>query len=193
MHLQDNWPIVICTQLCVLLFLFKITCIAYCWCLVTKSCPALCDPMNCSTHGFPVLPYLLVCSDSCPLSWWCHPTISSSVIPFSSYLQSCPASWSCQVNWLFASSGQNFEASVSISPSVNIQSWFPLGLTGLISLQSIGLSRVFSSTTVWKHQFFSAQPSNGSTLISVHDYWKNHSFDYMDLLAKWCLCFLIAI
>jgi len=151
MHLQDNWPIVICTQLYVLLFLFKITCIAYCWCLVTKSCPALCDPMNCSTPGFPVLPYLLVCSDSCPSSWWCHPTISSSVIPFSSYLQSFPASWSFQVNWLFASSGQSFEASVSISPSVNIQSWFPLGLTGLISLQSIGLSRVFSSTTVWKH------------------------------------------
>ena len=82
-----------------------------------------------------------VCSDSCSLSRWCHPIISSSIIPFSSYLQSFPASLSFRVNWLFASSGQSFEA------PVNIQSWFPLGLTYLISLQSTGLSRVFSSTT----------------------------------------------
>jgi len=99
-------------------------------------------------------------SNSCPLSWWCHPTISSSVIPFSSCLQSFLASGSFQMSQLFASGGQSI--GVSASPSVlpmNIQNWFPLGLTGWISLQSKGLSRVFSNTTVQKHQFFSAQLS----------------------------------
>ena len=67
---------------------------------------------------------------------------------------------------------------------MNIQGWFPLGLTGLISLLSKGLSRVFSSTTIWNHQFFGIQPSFWSTLISIHDYWKNHSFDYMDLSSN---------
>ena len=86
-------------------------------------------------------------SDSCQLSWWCHPTISSSVIPFSC-LQSFPALGSFLVSWFFTSGGQNFGASASESvPPVNVQDWFPLGLTGLISLQSKGLSRVFSNTT----------------------------------------------
>ena len=103
---------------------------------------------------------LPACSNSCPLSQWCHPTISSSVIPFFSCLQSFPASGSLPVSQLFASGGQSIRTSVSVSVlPVNIQGWFPLGLTGLISLQSKGLSRVFSSTTVWKHQFFYAQPS----------------------------------
>ena len=90
------------------------------------------------------------CSNSCPLSRWCHPTISSSVIPFSSCLQSFPASGSFPMSWLFASGGQSIGAPASVL-LMNIQDWFPLGLTGLISLQSKGLSRVFSSTTAWKH------------------------------------------
>jgi len=101
-----------------------------------------------------------VCSNSCPLSWWCHPTISSSVIPFFSCPQSFPALGSFPVSQFFASGGQNIEASVSASVfPMNIQGWFPLGLTGLISLLFKELSRVFSSTTVRKHQFFGAQPS----------------------------------
>ena len=98
--------------------------------------------------------------NTCPLSWWCHPTISSSVIPFSSYPQSFPASRSFQVSQFFASGGQSIgvSASASVFP-MNIQDWFPLGWTGWISLQSKGLSRVFSNTIVQKHQFFSAQHS----------------------------------
>ena len=100
------------------------------------------------------------CSNSCPSSRWCHPTISSSVIPFSSCLQSFPASGSFPMSQLFASGGQSIRASASASVfSVNIQDWFPLGLTGLISLQSKGLSSVFSNTAIQKHQFFSTQPS----------------------------------
>ena len=100
------------------------------------------------------------CSSSCPLSQWCHPIISSSVVAFSSCLQFFPASGSFPVSRLFASGGQSIGAlaSASVLP-MNIQGWLPLGLTGLISLLSRGLSRVFSSTKVWKHQFFSAQPS----------------------------------
>ena len=94
-----------------------------------------------------------VYSNSCPLSWWCHPTISSSVIPFSC-LQSFPASGSFQTSQFFTSGGQNIEVSASTSVlPMNIQDWFPLGLTDLISLLSKGLSRVFSNTTVQKHPF----------------------------------------
>ena len=98
------------------------------------------------------------CLNSCPLSRWCHPTISSSVIPFSSRLQSFPASGSLPMSQFFASSGQSIgvSASASVLP-MNNQDWFHLGLTGLISLQSKGLSRVFSNTTIQKHQFFSTQ------------------------------------
>ena len=100
------------------------------------------------------------CSDSCPLSWWCHPTTSSSVVPFSSCLQSFPASGSSPMSQFFISGGQSTgpSASAQVFP-VNIQDWFPLGWTSLISLQSKGLSRVFSYTTVQKHQFFSTQLS----------------------------------
>ena len=100
------------------------------------------------------------CSNSCPLSQWCHPTISSSVIPFSSCPQSFPASGSFPVSQFFLSGGQStgVSALASVLP-VNIQGWFPLGWTGLISLLSKGLSRVFSSTIVQKHQFFGAQLS----------------------------------
>ena len=96
----------------------------------------------------------------CPLSQWCHPTISSFIVPFSSCPQSFPASGSFQMSWLFASGGQSIgvSASTSVLP-MNTQDWSPLGWTGWISLQSKGLSRVFSNTTVQKHQFFCAQLS----------------------------------
>ena len=99
------------------------------------------------------------CSNSCPSNRWCHLTITSSVIP-SSCCQSFPASGSFIMSWLFASGGQSIGASASASVlPVNIQGWFPLAFTGLVSLQSLGLSRVFSNTTVQKNQFFDAQPS----------------------------------
>ena len=100
------------------------------------------------------------CSNSCPLSQWRHPSISSSVIPFTSCLLSFPASGSFPMNWHFASGGHSITPSLSASVlPMNIQDWFPLELTGLISLPSKGLSRVFSNTTVQKHQFIGAQPS----------------------------------
>ena len=118
-----------------------------------------------------------VYSKSCPLSRWWHPTISSSVFRFSHH-QSFPASGSFPVSQFFTSGGQSIGASDSASVlPMNIQDWFPLGWTGWISLQSKGLSRVFSNTTVQKHQFFSAQFLYGPTLTSIHDYWKKHSFD----------------
>ena len=92
------------------------------------------------------------CSNSCPLSWWCHPTILSSVVPFFSCLHSFPASESFLTSQLFAVGGQSIGASASASViQVNSQDWFPLGLSGLISLQSKGLSRVFSNTTVQRN------------------------------------------
>ena len=110
---------------------------------VTQSCPVLCIPMDCSMPGFPVhhqLPEL--CSNSCPPSRWCYPTISSSVIPFSFCLQSFPGSGSFLRSQFFMSGDQSIgvSASTSVLP-MNIQDWFPLGLTGWISLQSKGLSK----------------------------------------------------
>ena len=106
------------------------------------------------------LPTPRVYSNSCPLSWWCHPAISSSLVPFSSCLQFFTASGSFPMSWFFTSGGQNIgvSASTSVLP-INIQGWFPLGLTGWISWPSKGLLRVFSNTIVQKHQFFSAQLS----------------------------------
>ena len=108
-------------------------------------------------------PTLRVHSNSCPLSWWCHPAISSSVIPFSSCPQSLPASGSFPMSQLFTWGGQSIGVSAlaSVLP-INTQNWFPLEWTGWISLQSKGLSRVFSNTTVQKHQFFSTQLSSQS-------------------------------
>ena len=102
-------------------------------------------------------------SNSCPLSWWCHPAISSSVIPFSSFPQSFPASQSFPMNQLFSWGGQSLglSALASVLP-MNTQDWSPLEWTGWISWQSKGLSRVFSNTTVQKHQFFGAQLSSQS-------------------------------
>ena len=119
-----------------------------------------------------------VCSNSCPLSQWCHPTISSSVALFSSYPQSFPGSGSFPMSWFFTSGGQSIGALVSASVlPIDIWGWFPLGLTGLISLQSKGLSGVFSNTTVHKHQFLALSFLYGLTLTCIRDYWKNHGFD----------------
>ena len=124
------------------------------------------------------LPTPRVYSNSCPWSWWCHPTISSSIIPFS-HLLSVPASGSFQLSQFLASDGQSIGASASLSVlPVNIQDWSPLRWTGWISLQSKGLSRVFSNTTVQKHQFFSA-PAFFIVQLShpCMTTGKNHSFD----------------
>ena len=123
------------------------------------------------------LPTPRVYSNSCPLSRWCHPTISS-VVPFSSCRQSFPASGSSQMSQFLASGGQSIgvSASTSVLPK-NIQDWFPLGWTGWISLLSKGLSRVFSNTTVQKHQSSALSFLHSPALISIHDHWKNHSFD----------------
>ena len=139
----------------------ELCCCCCCCCLVAKLCPTLCDPMD---SKFPCpSPSSGVSSNSCPLSQWCQPTISSSVTPFFSHLHSFPASRAFPVSWLLTSDSQIIGASAlaSVLP-VNIQGWFPFGLTGLISLQTKGLSGVFSNTIVQKHQFFSAQPSSWS-------------------------------
>ena len=138
--------------------------------------------MDCSTSGSSVLHYLPVCLNSCPFRYWYYLTISFSDAPFSSCLQPFQASGSFLMSQLFTWCGQSIGTSTlaSVLP-INIQGWFPLRLTGLIFFQSMGLSRVFSSTKIQKHQFFSTQPSCGSALISMHDYWKNYSFDHMNL------------
>ena len=130
----------------------------YC-CSVTQLCLTLCNPTDTRLPCPSPSPRAYI--NSCPSSWWCHPTISSSVVPFFSGLQSFPASGSFLVSWLFTSgSPQSIGASASASIlPMNIQNWFPLGLTKLITLQSKGLSRVFSNTTVQKHQFFGTQHS----------------------------------
>ena len=123
-----------------------------------------------------------VYSDSRPSSQWCHPTITSSVTPFSSCLQSFPASGSFQVSQLFSSGGQSIGASASASVlPMTIQGWFPVGLTGLISLQSKGLSSVFSTPQFKSFHFLALNLLYGPTLTSIHDSWENHSFDYIDL------------
>ena len=148
---------------------------------VAKSCPTL--PPHGLQHARLLWPspFPGVCPNSRPMSQWCHPTISSSITPFSSCLQSFPASGSSPMSQLFISGSQSIgvSASASVLP-INIQDWFPLGLTALIALLSKGLSRVFSSTTLQKHQLFSAQPSlwsNSHIRTWLLDYWKNYSFD----------------
>ena len=118
-----------------------------------------------------------VYSNSCPLSWWCQPIILSSVVPFSSCLQSFLASGSFQMSQLFTSGGQNIgiSASTSVLP-MNTQDWSPLGWTGWMSLQSKGLSRVFLNTTVKNINSLALSFLYSTTLTSIHEYWKNHSF-----------------
>ena len=129
-----------------------------CCCSVTKSCPRLCNPMDCSTPGFPILHYLLSLLKLMSRSRWCHPAISSSVVLFFYCPQSFPASGSFPMSQFFTSGGQSIGASASVL-AINIQYRFPSGWTGWISLQSKGLSRVFAITIVWKYLFFDSHPS----------------------------------
>ena len=149
--------------ICVRVVRFRAHCMSehecVCYCSVPKSCLTLRHGWQ---HARLLCPSLSpwVCSNSCPLSRRCHPAISSSVIPFSSCPQSFPASGSLPVSQFFTSGGQSIGVSTSASVlSMNIQDWFPLGWTSWISLQSKGLSRVFSNTTYKKHQFFDNQLS----------------------------------
>ena len=130
---------------------------------LAQSYLTLCNPMDCSMPGFLSYTSPRVCESSCSLSRWCHPTVTSSMFLSSSCPQSFPASGSFPMSWLFASGDQSIgvSASASVLP-MSIQDWFPLGLTGLTSLQSKGLSRVFSNTTVQKHPFFGSQSSSWS-------------------------------
>ena len=149
--------------------------------LINQSCPTLCDPMNMSgRHVRPLWPSPTsrVYSNSCPLSQRCHLNISSSVVPFSSCPVSLPASGSFPMSQHFTSGGQStgVSASVSVLP-MNIQDWSPLGWTGWISLQSKGLPRDFSNTTVQKQEFFSAQLSLYFNSHIHNDNWKSHRLD----------------
>ena len=130
-------------------------------------------------------PTLKTCSISCTSSQWYRPTISSSVITYSSCLQSFSTSGSFQISQFFISGGQRIgvSASASVLP-MNIQDWSPLGWTGWIILQSKGLSRVFSKTTVQRHQFFGIQLSLKSNSYITCDYRKNNSFDYVELCCQ---------
>ena len=121
------------------------------------------------------------CPNSCPSSQWCHPTSFILYCPLLLLPSVSPSIRSFQMSQFFATGGQSIgvSASASVLP-MNIQDWFPLGLTGWISFQSKGLSRVFSST-VRKHQFFGAQLLYSPTLTNINDYRKNPSFDYTDL------------
>ena len=178
----------------------KIFSVLDCCCSVIKSCQTPCNPMNCSTSGFPVLHCLPELAQT--HVHWVSDAIQPSyplspLLPLPSIFPSIRA---FPVSWLFTSGGQSIGASASASVlPMNTQGWFPLGLTGLISLQFKGLSTVFSSTRIQKDQFFSTQPclqSNSpicmwqlshlhvTTLPSACDYWKNHSFDYKDLCQQ---------
>ena len=146
---------------------------------VVQSCLTLCDPHGLQHTRLPCpSPTPGTYSNSSPYSLRCHPTISSPVIPFFSCLWSFPVSGSFPMSQFSESGGQIIGASSSVPAlPMNIQDWFPLGLTGWISLQSKGLSRVFYNTTVQKHQFLAPSFLYSTTVISIHDYWKNHSFD----------------
>ena len=170
-------------------------CLMGCCCSGAKSCPIIFDPMDWMQHTRLPCPSLSprVCSNSWPLSWWCHPTISSSVVPFSSFIQSFQASESFPMSQLFTSGGQSIgvPALASVLPK-NTQNWSTLEWTGWISLQSKGLSRVFSNTTVQKHQFFGAQLSSWSN-SHIHIWPLEKPQPWLDgpLLTKWSFCFLV--
>ena len=160
-----------------------------CCCSVAKSFPILCNLMDCGMPGVPVL-YCLLEFAQTHVHWVddaIQPTISSSVAFFSFCPQSFPASQSFPVSQLFTSGGQSTGASASVLP-MNIQDWSPLGWSpplGRVSLLSKGLSRVFSNTTVQKHQFLTVLSLfYGPALTTIHDYWKNYSFDYSDLCQQ---------
>ena len=162
-----------------------------CICMLLFSCPVVSNSLG--LHGLQhirppcLLPSPGVCPSSCSLHWWYRRAISSSDTLFSFCPQSFLASGTFPMTHLFTSNDQNTGASAlaSVLP-VNIKGWSPLRLTGLISLLSKGLSRVFSSTTVWRHQFFGVLPSLHS---SSHNNWEDHSLDYMDLCWQSNVCF----
>ena len=149
-----------------------------CWCSVVQSCLTVCEPMDCSTPGYSVLHHLPELAQT-HVHW-----IGDAIQPSRPLPSASPPALNLfqhqglLLGVVFPSGGQNNGASASapILP-VNIHGWFPLGLTSLIFLQSKGLSRVFSNTTVQKHHFFSFSLLYGPTLKSIHDFWKNHSFD----------------
>ena len=145
-------------------------------------CLTLCNPMGCSTPGFPVLHHLLEFAQTDVHRVGDAIQPSKHVVPFSSGLQSFPASRSFPVSWLFTSGGQSIAASASVL-AMNFKGWFPLELTSLISFLSKGLSRVFSSTSL-KASILQCCFLYSPNLTSVHDYWKNRSFDYMDLCQQ---------
>ena len=153
-------------------------------CLVTNLCLTLCDPMDCSTPDSSVLCWLSGFA-RIHVHWVRDAmTISSSAAPFSSCLQSLPVSLPgfFPMSWLLTQGDQSIATSTSASVlPMNIQGWFPLGLTDLVSLQSKGLSRVFSNTTVKNINSSALSFPYSPTLTSIPGYWKNHSFDYMDL------------
>ena len=150
-----------------------------CCCSVAKSCPTLCKPIDCSTPGFLVLYYLLEFAQT-HVNWF-----DDTIQPSHSLLSLNPPALNLsQHQGLFQWVDSSHQvASASVLP-INIEGWFPLGLTCLISCLSKGLSRVFSITTVWKHQFSALSLLYGPTLISVNDYWKNHWFDFVDLCQQ---------
>ena len=154
-----------------------------CCCSVAKLFLTLCDPLGLQ-HARLLCPpgSPRACSNSCPLSRWCYPTISSSANPFSFCLQTFPAPGPFPTTQFFASGSQSIGASASatILP-MNIQDWFLLKLTGLVILLSKGLSRVFSNTIIWKHHSLALILLCDTTHTSVHDYWKNHGFNDMNL------------
>ena len=151
-------------------------------CSDPQVCPTVCDPWI--TASQTSLSFIITWSllKLMSIESVMPSTISSSVVPFSSCRQSFPASGSFPMSWIFTSGSQSIgvSASTSVLP-MNIQDWFPLGLTGLISLQSKGLSRVFSNTTVPNHQFSGTRLLYDPVLTYIHDYWENHRFDYTDL------------
>ena len=155
-----------------------------CCCRSAKSCPTLSHPMDCSSWP-PCPPSPRACSNSCPWSRWYHPTISSSVVPFSSCPQSFTASGYFQMSQLFASGGQSVgvSASTSVLP-MNTQDWLHLGWTGWISLQSKGLSRVSPIPQFKRINSSVLSFLYSPTLTSIHDYWKNHSLDRRTFVGK---------
>ena len=166
---------------------FPFPCFLWIFLSVQFSCSVMSDSLwpHGLQHARPPCPSPTpgACSNSCPSSWWCHPTISSSVVPFFSCLQSFPASGSLQTSQFFTSSGQSIGASaLALDPTMKSRDWFPLGLTGLI-LQSKGLSRVFSNTTVQKHQFF-------NFLSCTFKKSFGSSRDDLDYF-QWCTSFLV--
>ena len=154
-------------------------------CSVAQSCPTLCDPMDCNTLGHPVLHHPQSLLKLIPLSWWWHPTISSSVVPFSSCLQSFSASGSFPVSHLLVSGGQSMGSSTSASVlPMNIQDWFPLGLTVWFSCwprhsqESSPAPQIEDINSLVLSLFYCP------ALTSIHDFWRNHSSEYMNLCRQ---------